>query len=142
MVKKWKFNITLPLSMLLLMVNGVNSAEIGFSPESINMESWAPYYRPFEATVLSHTPIQWKNPTASPHSVRHDGCTEKNGPCLFNSGAVPPNGSYQISGLAPGRYPYHCELHPIMRGELIISGTPFESRKELEQVAQHNQTTQ
>ena len=133
-IKKW--GGTFPLLLFLVMVNTVGSEEINPPSALIQMESWAPYYRPFKAEIEWHTTILWNNPTASTHTVRHDGCVQK-GPCLFDSGAVLPNGSFMIQGLAPGRYPYHCELHPIMRGELIIGASPFESPGEGEQVAQH-----
>ena len=120
---------------LLVLVSNVSSGEMNPPPVVINMESWAPYYRPFEAAIQLQTTIQWSNPTASTHTVRHDGCAKKR-PCLFDSGAVPPNGSYTISGLAPGRYPYHCELHPIMRGELVVGGQPIDHPEELQHIAQ------
>ena len=120
MLQKKKWGTSLALFFLSMMFSSVGFGETSFTPALINMENWAPYYRPFEATIQSQTPIQWNNPTASPHTVRHDGCVQE-GLCLFDSGAVSPDGSFTIPGLTPGRYPYHCELHPIMRGELIIS---------------------
>ncbi|MFQ5991474.1 MAG: hypothetical protein ACE5NA_03455 [Nitrospiraceae bacterium] len=92
---------------------------VGPESEPIIMENVSPYYRPEVATRIADSPILWVNPTASPHSVRHNGCLSR-GPCAFDSGAVMPEGTYMIQGLPPGRYPYHCELHPIMRGELIV----------------------
>lgn len=101
-------------------VGAVVSGSASIGPFVITMESWSPYYEPFEAVVQPHQPIKWMNPTASPHTIRHDACTRP-GPCAFDSGAVPPDGAYIIPGLPPGRYPYHCEIHPIMRGELVVS---------------------
>ncbi|GJL65396.1 MAG: hypothetical protein NPIRA05_03670 [Nitrospirales bacterium] len=120
MVQQRKLKTILLGLGVLLLIYSVGFGQIHSSPVSIHMESWAPYYRPFEATIQSGTPIHWNNPTASSHTVRHDGC-DKEGPCLFDSGAVPPNGSFSVPGLAPGRYPYHCELHPIMRGQLVVA---------------------
>lgn len=93
----------------------------------ITMENWSPYYQPFEAVVQAHTPIKWMNPTASPHTIRHDGCIES-GPCAFDSGAVPPDGDYIIPGLPSGRYPYHCEIHPVMRGELVVGEETLQAK--------------
>lgn len=36
------------------------------------------------------------------------------------SGSRPPKDSFVIAPLAPGKYSYHCELHPIMRGSPIV----------------------
>ncbi|MER3423010.1 MAG: hypothetical protein C4293_07015 [Nitrospiraceae bacterium] len=85
----------------------------------IILDGWPPYYQPYTAVVIAETAIQWVNPTATPHSVRHDGCLTDDR-CAFDSGAVPPDGSFTLTQLPPGRYPYHCQLHPIMRGELIV----------------------
>jgi len=137
MVRQRKLKTIFLLLGLLFLIGDVGFGQISSTPVSIYMESWAPYYRPFEATIQTGTPIHWNNPTASSHTVRHDGC-DKDGPCLFNSGAVPPDGSFSIPGLAPGRYPYHCELHPIMRGQLVIAG-PVESKTDSVQVVQFNQ---
>lgn len=87
---------------------------------TITIDSSSPYYQPAVARVVTGAPIRWDNPTASYHTVTHDGCATE-GPCLFDSGSVPPNGSYTVPGLPPGRYPYHCRLHPIMRGVLTVS---------------------
>lgn len=90
-----------------------------FVNEPIRMEHWPPYYHPHEAVVQAGVPIEWINATGSPHSVQHDDCgTGK--PCLFDSGKIAPGKTYMLPGLPPGRYPYHCQLHPIMGGILIV----------------------
>lgn len=92
------------------------------SPENaveIAFETTSPYYQPQMAVVPTGAPIQWNNNTASPHSVRHDGCLMDE-VCAFHSIAVPPDSSFVIAPLPRGRYTYHCELHPIMRGTLVV----------------------
>jgi plastocyanin len=87
----------------------------------IIIESGSPYYLPASAKVPTDSAIRWENPTASPHTITHDGCLTEEGPCVFDSGAIPPNGGYTLPGLPPGSYPYHCRLHPIMRGILTVT---------------------
>jgi plastocyanin len=87
----------------------------------IIIESGSPYYIPASAKVPTGAPIRWDNPTASPHTITHDGCLTEEGPCAFDSGAINPNQSYTLPGLPPGKYPYHCRLHPIMRGVLTVT---------------------
>jgi plastocyanin len=102
---------------LFLMSNILAAAELINEP--IRMEHFPPYYYPHEAVVWADVPIQWINATASPHTVQHDDCgTEK--PCLFDSGKVAPGKTYTLPGLPPGRYSYHCQIHPIMGGTLIV----------------------
>jgi len=85
----------------------------------ITLENWAPYYQPSSAVIMPGTPVRWMNPTSSPHTIRHDGCLSE-GPCAFDSGPVFPDHSFSLPPIAPGLYPYHCELHPVMRGMLIV----------------------
>lgn len=89
------------------------------TPAEITLESSAPYYEPRIAIVSAGVPLRWRNETASPHSIRHDGCLG-DGICAFQSPALPPSDHFMIAPLPPGRYPYHCELHPVMRGVLIV----------------------
>ena len=97
----------------------------------IAFQSSAPYYEPMEAVVPVGMPIRWVNSTASFHSVRQDACLEEE-PCPFQSIAIPPDSSFLLAPLPPGRYAYHCELHPIMRGTLVVidaSSTPVKEER-------------
>jgi plastocyanin len=89
------------------------------SVTDIAFQSSAPYYEPSVAVVPMGTLIRWVNTTASFHSVRHDACVDDE-PCPFQSIAIPPDSSFVVAPLPPGRYAYHCELHPIMRGTLLV----------------------
>lgn len=113
--------------LLILLMGSVVFGEVGSRPFPITMEGSAPYYGPVEALLQPHTPIQWSNRTASPHTVQHDGCLLQEERCAFDSGVVPPNETYTIRGLQPGRYAYHCEMHPIMKGILIVRERQSES---------------
>ena len=93
----------------------------------IQIEGWSPYYSPKIATVRSGETIIWQNPTATHHSIRHDGCLEE-GPCVFDSGSIPPNQTFEIPSLPPGTYAYHCSIHPIMRGVLHVHPPEHPSR--------------
>ena len=74
------------------------------------MESWSPYFAPAAATVTAGSTI---------HTITHDGCLGT-GACAFDSGSIGPDGTFEIAGLPPGLYSYHCTLHPIMRGTVVI----------------------
>ncbi len=117
---------------IMIIALGIGTAvaepSLDLSPAThIVMENGSPYYVPAAATAVSGTPIRWENPTATHHTVTHNGCVNDESACLFNSGTVPPGGQFTIHGLPPGRYAYHCGIHPIMRGQLIVtddSSTP------------------
>jgi plastocyanin len=94
---------------------------------AIIMESGSPYFVPKSATVSSGAPIRWENPTPTEHTATHVGCLEDGESCAFDTGIVLPNNTFTLPGLAPGRYPYVCRIHPIMHGVIIVTdptGTP------------------
>lgn len=94
----------------------------------ITIESFSPYFLPAAASVSSGTSILWENPTPTHHTVTHNGCVEEGHACAFESGTITPGGTYTLPGLPPGRYPYHCRVHPIMQGILVVvDGPPFSS---------------
>jgi len=102
----------------------IQASSIGFASSTnffrIQMESWFPYYVPEAPSVVRGTVVRWENPTATHHTVTHDGCRQ-GGACLFDSGVIPPTGAYELPELPPGEYSYHCELHPIMRGTIVVT---------------------
>jgi plastocyanin len=109
----------LGIFLLFLSICGPSLASTQSSDVRVSMDYWAPYYRPALAIVPDGVSIHVVNPTSSPHSVTHDGC-RTGGPCAFDTGGVQPGQEFTIPSLPPGRYPYYCVLHPIMRGEIIV----------------------
>ena len=102
--------------VVILIASGVLAAS---PPFRIQMESWSPYFAPVAATVRAGSTIRWENPTGTHHTITHDGCRGPSA-CAFDSGAIGPDSVFELSGLPPGLYPYHCTLHPIMRGTLVV----------------------
>lgn len=87
----------------------------------IIIEDGSPYFVPVTATVASGNPIRWDNPTPTHHTITHNACVDDSGPCAFDSGTMPPGDTFTLPGLPPGRYFYHCRIHPIMRGVLTVT---------------------
>jgi plastocyanin len=88
---------------------------------AIIIDSGSPYFVPKSAIVSSGDPIRWENPTATEHTITHAGCLQDGNACAFDSGIVLPNGNFTLPGLAPGRYPYLCRIHPIMHGIITVT---------------------
>ncbi len=86
----------------------------------IMIENASPYFSPAVATITTGTPVRWDNPTPTEHTITHDGCVT-GGYCAFDSSTMLPNAHYTVPSLPPGRYSYHCRVHPIMRGTLIVT---------------------
>ena len=85
----------------------------------IQIAQRAPYFLPNSTTVQAGTSIRWKNDTGMVHTITADECI-RSSRCMFDSGAIPPHGMYELPGLPPGQYSYHCGLHPYMRGTLTV----------------------
>ena len=92
----------------------------------ITIDGSSPYFMPKAATIAPHAPIRWGNTTGTYHTITHDGC-KRGGVCVFDSGVLALDRSYELPGLSSGTYPYLCRLHPIMRGILVVqeSGASF-----------------
>ena len=60
------------MGLLVLVPSSPSHSDTG--TVEITMENWAPYYQPSSAVIVPGTPVRWMNPTASPHTIRHDGC--------------------------------------------------------------------
>lgn len=110
---------------LLLTVGLLTARPTAATPPvtAIIIESGSPYFVPRSVTISTGSPIRWENPTATEHTVTHTGCLEDGDLCAFDSGLMLPNGTFAIPGLAPGRYPYLCRIHPIMRGVITVTET-------------------
>lgn len=116
------------LIFLLAGLAGISPCSLALEtslPTRIMMEDGSPYYVPIAPTIVSNTPIRWDNPTPTHHTVTHSGCIEDEGSCLFDSGAVSPGSSFSVPGLQAGHYTYHCRIHPIMRGRLVVTDSPL-----------------
>lgn len=87
----------------------------------IVIEDGSPYFVPVTATVISGNPIRWDNPTPTHHTITHNACVDDSEPCAFDSGTMSPGDTFTLPGLPPGRYFYHCRIHPIMRGVLTVT---------------------
>ncbi len=115
-------NWTFRIALAGLLVAGLTWPTTAASPTTrILIEDGSPYFVPAAATVASGSPIHWENPTPTDHTITHLGCLEDDAPCRFDSGTMPPGGTFSLPGLPPGRYVYHCRIHPIMRGVLIVT---------------------
>lgn len=121
-----KFSMTPRLLIGLLLTAGLLSAwPTAATPPytAITIESTSPYFVPKSVTISTGSPIRWENPTATEHTVTHIGCVEEGDYCAFDSGLMLPSGTFAVPGLAPGRYPYLCRIHPIMRGIITVTDT-------------------
>jgi plastocyanin len=71
-------------------------------------------FSPATLTVRRGARIQVSNGDSAPHTVTADDGQS------FDSGTVEPGGSSTITVARTGRFPYHCTIHPFMKGQLVV----------------------
>jgi plastocyanin len=70
-------------------------------------------YAPGSVNIRVGQKVSWNNEDQVAHTVTADGLTfGKNLP----SGAV-----FNFAFVKPGNFPYHCAIHPAMRGTVVVS---------------------
>ena len=89
------------------------------SSQSIHIDPEPPFFFPNRLTISMGAPLTWQNRTQEPHTIVSDDCRSRN-TCSFDSGFLGPNARFTLPPLKPGTYPYHCGIHPFMRGLLAI----------------------
>jgi plastocyanin len=63
--------------------------------------------------VAAGTTVTWTNSDA----VAHTSTSDTTG---WNSGTVAPGGQFSFTFQTPGRYAYHCTIHPGMIGTVVV----------------------
>lgn len=71
-------------------------------------------YDPAVVVVLVGESITWDNHDVVAHTVTADDFS-------FNSGNMGNGDAYTRTFDAPGTIPYHCDLHPSMAGDIVVS---------------------
>ncbi len=85
------------------------SANLGGS--TIRLANFA--FSPKTITVKLGEPVKWTNNDVVIHTVTSDQG-------IWNSGDLPPGGSFTFTFEQPGTYAYHCSYHPYMQAVVIV----------------------
>jgi plastocyanin len=72
-------------------------------------------YAPGSLTVKAGTTVIWTNKDASTHTVTSD-----NG-AFTSSGNLATNDTYSFLFTTAGSFPYHCAIHPSMKGTIVVT---------------------
>jgi len=83
-----------------------------------------PFYSPPSINLETGQTIQWYNRSMQPHTITHDGCPQR-ADCVFHSDHIHPGERFTVRDLPPGTYSYHCEIHPFMRGMIVVNSPPL-----------------
>jgi plastocyanin len=81
------------------------------APNSVVMASMA--FGPTSVTVSAGTTITWQNNDGVAHTSTSDTG-------VWDTGSIPPGGSKTTTFNTAGSFPYHCTVHPMMTGTIIV----------------------
>lgn len=70
-------------------------------------------FSPATLTVSAGTKVTWNQQDGAPHTVTADDGS-------FSSGTLAQGQSYSFTFATPGTYTYHCAIHPMMKGTVIV----------------------
>jgi len=96
-----------------------NPASAATGPIVIKMGDTPAMYEPARVTVKVGEPVQWINTGKTVHSVtlvpddaqNPKDATEPKGAKTFDSGFMPPGGTFSYTFTVPGTYHYFCVPH-------------------------------
>lgn len=72
-------------------------------------------FQPSYIVVAPGTTVSWYNADGAPHTVTSDVGA-------FDSGTIGSGGGYSLTFSTPSTYTYHCAIHPMMTGTVVVSG--------------------
>jgi plastocyanin len=105
------FRIT--LALLATLAAGRPSAATAATADVTEVGISEYRYEPRTITVQRGTTIRWVNRDTDPHTVTaNDGA--------FSSRGIDTKEEFTFTFDAPGTYVYHCTLHPLMSGTVVV----------------------
>ncbi|SRR5579871_6357700 len=95
--------------------SGSSAPPTTLGPNDVEVANFA--FTPSTLTVKAGTTVTWHfNQPSAPHNV-----VSLSAPQLFNSGTPKGKGTFSFTFTTPGTYPYLCQVHPAMRGTIVVT---------------------
>jgi plastocyanin len=73
-------------------------------------------FSPSTLTVKAGTTVTWTNDDSPPHQLASDA----GAPVAFSSPSLANGASFPFTFSQAGTYPYHCTIHPSMKGTIVV----------------------
>jgi plastocyanin len=87
----------------------------GASSAAVSISSFTYSPTPLVFPAASGVTVTWTNNDPVAHDVTSD-----NG-AFTSSTSIGPGGTYSLLFAAAGTYPYHCGIHPTMKGTVTVN---------------------
>jgi plastocyanin len=86
---------------------------------TVNIQNFA--FVPASITVPKGTTVTWVNQDPTDHTIVNDAQGSIGQGAVFTSNPLPKGAQYSFRFDTPGTYPYHCSIHPSMKGTVIVT---------------------
>ena len=83
------------------------------SQNSVSIQNYA--FSPSMLTIEKGANVTWKNDDSVQHSVTSDN------QAFTSSSLLNTGDTYTIQFNTTGTYPYHCSIHPYMKGTVVVA---------------------
>jgi len=77
-------------------------------------------FSPQTMTVSQGSTVTWVNQDSVEHQIISDTSGSNAEGAIFKSTPLPNGASYSFKFDIPGTYPYHCSIHPSMKGTITV----------------------
>jgi plastocyanin len=91
-----------------------NALRVGVGNFDVNIQDFA--FSPADINIEKGTTVVWKNNDTAPHIVISDDQAKSN----FLSPEIKTGETYSFTFDQPGKYSYHCQIHPTMKGTITV----------------------
>jgi plastocyanin len=100
-----------------LMLAGIHGAGAATGPAatasktaSVNVKNFA--FQPATLTIAKGSSVTFSNTSKKSHTATRGGA--------FDTGVIKPGKSVGVRFKQKGTFAYHCEIHPQMRGKIVV----------------------
>lgn len=113
------FSLPLILSILLIFTsckkstNDYSSTGGGGNPGANEVWMQSSSFSPASLTVAVNSTVTWTNKDSYTHTVTSDTG-------LFDSGNIAGGGTYSYKFTSKGTFKYHCKIHAMMTGQIVV----------------------
>ena len=76
---------------------------------------------PNTLTVSKGTVVTWTNDDSTEHTVTSGSSPGGNSGAEFDSSPITPGKTFQHTFSTSGTFDYHCNIHPFMKGKVVVS---------------------
>ena len=105
------------IGVILLLIgvvafSGCTQYQQNVPPNTVYIQNFA--FSPNNLTVKTGATVTWVNKDSTTHTVTSD-----NG-AFTSSSNLNPGSNYTFTFTKAGTYPYHCSIHPEMKGTIVV----------------------